>query len=370
MPTATPAQERPVRIGLIDGVTAFVFSAATTATIIDERGQELGTVRTREAWQARRSGKRIILTAGDQTLLANGPVRILPAYQSGSPPMVYVGKRWYRGILEIRDGLIAINELPMEDYLYGVVPCEMPHTWPLEALKAQAVAARTYTVAKLGEMAARGYDLKPTTDHQVYGGAARETPESNLAVDATRGEVVTYNGRPIPAYYCSAAGGYTDGADTVWGGDPVPYLQAVPDFDQAAPSYLWQHTISAVALRSDLERHGISIGDLTAIEPLLRGYSGRVRTLAIRGSQGDKVLSGERFRYITGLKSSLFNVAPELDEHGRTTGFTFAGRGHGHGVGLSQWGSRGLGQMGYSYVQILSHYYPHSQLTIRQAALP
>ncbi|MBU6430735.1 MAG: SpoIID/LytB domain-containing protein, partial [Cyanobacteria bacterium REEB65] len=200
--------------------------------------------------------------------------------------------------------------------------------------------------------------------------ASCERPETNAAVDATRGELVTYDGRPIAAYYCSAAGGYTDGAETVWLTKPVPYLQPVPDFDQDAPSYTWQATRSTGTVKQDLARHGIQVGQPTAIEPMSRGYSGRVRILRVVGTKGDHEVSGEKFRYFTGLKSSLFNVAAIKDRGGHVLGFEFAGRGHGHGLGLSQWGARELGEMGYSYAQILQHYYPETELTERQAALP
>lgn len=362
-PLALPAwaQDRPVRIGILDRVGSFTFSSATDATIVAENGVAIGTVRSREAWAARSAGGRITLQGAGTTLAASGPVRVIPAAPVGGVPLVYIGTKWYRGMLEIRPGLVAVNEVPIEQYLYGVVPAEMPSKWPIEALKSQAVAARTYTIAKLGDMASRGYDLKPTTDHQVYAGAGKEKPETNYAIDATRGEVLTYNGRAIPAFYCSAAGGYTDSAETVWGGRSIPYLAPVPDFDQDAPSYLWQTTLSAGTLRSSLSKLGVAVGDLTSIEPLERGYSGRVKKLTIRGQRGSKTVTGEQFRWATGLKSSLFNVAP-VTEGGGVSGFAFAGRGHGHGLGLSQWGARGLGNMGYTYLQILSHYYPGAQL--------
>ncbi len=362
-PWARPAgaESRPVRIGILDGVGSFTFSAATDAAIVNDAGVALGSVRAREAWAARTAGGGVSLSGGGRTLQAGGPVRIVPLVGGGEVPLVYIGSRWYRGVLEVRPGLVAVNEVAMEQYLYGVVPAEMPSKWPVEALKAQAVAARTYTVAKLGDMASHGYDLKPTTDHQVYGGAAKEKPETNYAVDATRGEILTYNGTPIPAFYCSAAGGYTDSAETVWGGRPIPYLLPVPDFDQEAPSYVWQSQLSASTLRSAMGKLGVSIGEIVGLEPLARGYSGRVKTLVVRGTQGTKTVSGERFRWATGLKSSLFNVAP-VGENGRVTAFAFAGRGHGHGLGLSQWGARGMGKMGYGYAQILTHYYPGAQL--------
>ena len=351
-----------MRIGVIDGVGSLTFSAAADAQILNDSGQLVGTVRTREAWKAKAAGSGIVLSGPGVAVPTTGPVRILPMAGATGVPMVYIGSRWYRGSLEIRPGLIAVNELPIEQYLYGVVPAEMPSKWPLEALKSQAVAARTYTLAKLGDMASRGYDLKPTTDHQVYAGASKEKPETNYAIDATRGEVLTYNGRPIPAFYCSAAGGYTDGAETVWGSKPIPYLIPVPDFDQEAPSYVWQTSIAAGSLRNLLGKLNVAVGEIGGLEPLERGYSGRVKALSVRGTRGSKTVSGERFRWATGLKSSLFNVAPVV-ENGTVKAFAFAGRGHGHGLGLSQWGARGMGNMGYSYMQILGHYYPGALLS-------
>lgn len=355
------AQDRPVRIGILDGVGSFTFSSATDATLVGDNGVSLGVVRPREAWAARGAGKLVTVQGPGATLSASGPIRVIPQTPPGAVPLVYIGTKWYRGVLEIRPGLVAVNEVPLEQYLYGVVPAEMPSKWPIEALKAQAVAARSYTIAKLGDMASRGYDLKPTTDHQVYGGAEKEKPETNYAVDATRGEILVYNGRAIPAFYSSAAGGYTDSAETVWGGRSIPYLSPVPDFDQDAPSYLWNTTLSASGLRASLARLGVAVGNILGLEPVERGFSGRIKKLVIRGDRGSKTVSGEQFRWATGLKSSLFNVAPVI-EGGQVVAFAFAGRGHGHGLGLSQWGARGMGNMGYNYLQILSHYYPGAQV--------
>ncbi|MEB3297886.1 MAG: SpoIID/LytB domain-containing protein [Candidatus Sericytochromatia bacterium] len=361
--------QRSVRVGVQDGVESVVFSAATEARLEDADGRLLLMLRPRESWTASRLGKSLRLSGEGQDLRVEGPVRVLP---SGTPPtLVYCGRKWYRGILEIRPGLVAINELPLEDYLYGVVPYEMPASWPLEALKAQAVAARTYTLANLGAMAAKGYDLKPTTDHQVYGGVAKEVASTNRAVDETRGQTLVYGGKLINAFYCSAAGGYTDNAETVWGTASVPWLQPVPDFDQEAPSYSWQRRLSRKELETALDRHGVRLGALQTLNPLERGFSNRIKRLEIVGTGGRRIVSGEKFRYMTGMKSSLFNVAAVPPQDGKPEGFAFAGRGHGHGLGLSQWGARGLGRMGYGHLQILGHYYPGAQLQqIETAKLP
>lgn len=139
--------------------------------------------------------------------------------------------RWYRGILMIknRDGkLTVINNVPLEDYIKGVVPSEMPSGWALEAHKAQAIAARSYALANLGKRARYGYDLKDTPEDQAYNGASSETQNTNSAVEETSGIVLTYNMKVINAYYSASAGGQTN--TNSWG-TSLPYLRSVPSFD-------------------------------------------------------------------------------------------------------------------------------------------
>ena len=139
--------------------------------------------------------------------------------------------RWYRGKLMIKniDGkLTVINDIELEDYIKGVVPSEMPSSWEFEALKAQAIAARSFALANLGKQAKWGYDLKDNTEDQAYGGASAETNATNKAVEDTYGLVLTYDMKIISAYYSASAGGMT--STSVWGGY-VPYLHSVPSFD-------------------------------------------------------------------------------------------------------------------------------------------
>ncbi len=141
--------------------------------------------------------------------------------------------RWYRGYLIIQNKnkkLTVINEVNLEDYIKGVVPSEMPSGWELEALKAQAIAARSYALANLGKRASLGYDLKDTPEDQAYGGASAETVKTNRAVDDTNGLVLTYNYKVVSAFYSASAGGQTVTAKEAWGND-VPYIRSVPSFD-------------------------------------------------------------------------------------------------------------------------------------------
>ncbi len=148
-----------------------------------------------------------------------------------NPGFVSVKGKWYRGIVMIQNKngkLTVINNVPLEDYLKGVVPAEMPSSWAAEAHKAQAIAARSYALANLGKRARYGYDLKDTPEDQAYGGASIETADTNYAVEQTKGIVLTYNMKVINAYYSASAGGQTN--TNSWGTN-LPYLRSVPSFD-------------------------------------------------------------------------------------------------------------------------------------------
>ncbi len=151
--------------------------------------------------------------------------------------LVYTKKKWYRGrllVLNTKKGLTVINEVDLENYVKGVVPAEMPPAWNIEAHKAQAIAARSYAIAYKGKRKKYGYDLKDTPQDQAYYGASAETGQTNQAVDATKGQVLVYDKKVIPAYYHASAGGWTLSARQVWGED-VPYTVPVRSFDEKVP---------------------------------------------------------------------------------------------------------------------------------------
>jgi stage II sporulation protein D len=277
----------------------------------------------------------------------------------------------YRGSIEVRmtgEALVTgINQVDLESYLYGVVPAESIPSWPLEALKAQAVAARTYALAHLGQFQNLGYDLKATVVSQVYGGVALERPSTNRAVDETHGRVVTWRDRPIDAVYCDSSGGYTESCRAAWGRD-VPYLQPVPDFDQQSPHYAWDLTLEEALVNRLLAAQlpGSGSVEITGLEPIERTETGRVRRVCLTASSGAVVVPADRLRSLLGLKSAFWNV--ERTSEGR---WRFAGRGWGHGLGMSQWGAKAMADMGFDHGQILGWYYPGTAITVwPQARLP
>jgi stage II sporulation protein D len=278
---------------------------------------------------------------------------------NGRDGLIGVNGKFYRGSLLIQPAYSdptrgasstsfnVINTLNIEDYLLSVVPSEMPSGWPQEALRAQAVAARTYAYANLGKHGKDGFDVRDTTDDQVYSGVKAESNSSNQAVASTRNVVMTFEGKAICAYFHSASGGTTESAENVWGKE-LPYLKAVPDYDNRSPHALWTKNFSVDQLETSLAPN---LGQLLSVVVLYRTSSQRANQVLLVGSQGSELTSGEAIRRALKLPSTNFNVNPVSD------GYSFEGHGFGHGLGLSQWGARSLAEQGYNAAQILTYYY-------------
>ncbi|MEB3330680.1 MAG: SpoIID/LytB domain-containing protein [Candidatus Sericytochromatia bacterium] len=354
----------PLRVGVLEGVSGTTLASSVEAHVRDARGQEVGRLAPLEGWQASLQRGLVLLRGprAQQLRLSSG-VRIEAASQAGTP-LVFAGGRWYRGGLELRvgkGGLVVINRVDLEAYLYGVVPSEMAASWPDAALRCQAVAARSYVLANVGKHGKAGYDVCDTDECQVYKGAGSEVLASNLAVEGTRGVVLMQGGKVLPAFFHASSGGYTENSEDVWL-QRLDHIRAVPDYDQDSPHYTWHKNVDAAQLTTRLANRGIRVGGLRDLQPVSRSYSGRVREVRVVGTAATRTISGETLRLAAGLNSTLFNMAPRGEGGGLPTAFVFAGRGWGHGLGMSQWGARRLAQAGYAFSQILSHYYPGASL--------
>jgi stage II sporulation protein D len=248
-----------------------------------------------------------------------------------------------------RDGLQLINVIPLEDYLAAVLGSEMPVSFPPEALKAQAIAARTYALQKKLEAYGSAFYLGSSVLHQVYGGVNSEDPRTHAAVEATRGQVLTYELAPIEAYFHASCGGRTESGQAALQRD-LPYLQPVDCPCGKLPASRWSATVTEGELQAALEGspEGLRIAGRTATRRVTRVSTADGTTL-------DGVRFRQRLGY-TKLKSLDFEV--EKTAHG----YHFTGRGYGHGAGLCQWGAKRLADEGWSYEDILSHYYPGAEL--------
>jgi stage II sporulation protein D len=404
-----------IRVGLWSNQINLMLSSDTDFTV--------NNAATKEVLGEYKAKQKIAVSVKNGLITVNGAaisVREIAVISKESiAPVIEVNNHNYRGLITIhrtnaKTGLTVVDTLPLEEYLYGVIPKEISPEWPLEALKAQAVAARTYAYYSMNKYAADGYDVNTTTDCQAYGGRAIEDLRSNRAVNDTAGQVLLYQGRLIPAYFHSDGGGYTENSENVWGGYE-PSLRAVEDYDQKSPHYRWKKELKPQDMADTLRAAGYDVGTLQAIElsqlnkpPMNapdRGVSGRVKTIRLIGTTASVEISGTKLRSILGLDSTLCDVTVVLpsekffdvdivDAYG-TMGtkrvdmdlppqtepnlFTdkpttrriggrsnetilFSGYGWGHGLGLSQWGAKAMaekapaGNTAY-FQEILKHYY-------------
>lgn len=271
---------------------------------------------------------------------------------------VKVNGKGYRGRIEVvkdNSSLLIINELNLEDYLVGLINHEISSRWPKEAVKAQAVVARTYALYQKKMKKDARYDLESTVASQVYGGSDSEDELALQAVKDTEGEVALYNGELIQALYHSSCGGKTEAAEDVWGKD-VPYLKSIKDpHCTEAPNYFWQYNIDLNELSERLRRLDGGIGGISSVSVKKKSRSGRAISISIRHSNGVSDVSGKDFREALGfenLRSTDFTVKVKGDS------VYFAGSGGGHGVGMCQWGAKGMAEDGRGYKEILKWYYP------------
>ena len=296
--------------------------------------------------------------------------------------------RTYRGAIELvphPEGLTVINSLSIEEYLYSVLPSEMPASWPIAALEAQAVAARSYTLANLGRFASRGFDLMGTVASAAYRGMGSENARVRSAVDSTRGLALFDGDRPLSAFYSANSGGHTETTEHVWGfrsslpamadpllGEqprPLPpeelarWLGARPVTHSSHPSYSnrsayrWSLWVPRREIETRLGQ-GEKLGSVVLITAVRRGVSGRIPEVRVRGTAGEHTIRWDAIRSsLGGLRSNLFVVEAKLGTDGLPEYFVFTGAGWGHGVGMCQSGAAGMAAAGFDPEAILNHYY-------------
>jgi stage II sporulation protein D len=253
----------------------------------------------------------------------------------------------------------VVNHIPLENYLCGVLPREMAPSWPPEALKAQAVAARTYALYHMLLRRTDAYDVLSTTSSQVYGGSEKDYPSVRSAVEATRGLVLAEGGRLALTLFHANSGGMTESCENIWGGR-LSYLSSVEDpFSKNRPGDAWEKTLTAEEITAGCVQFGIAAGAVQELAPVERSASGRIQKLKVVTDSQTFFLSGNSFRLIAGpgkIKGAHFEVQKKK---GR---FVFNGHGYGHGAGMSQWGANAMAKKGFDYRAILGLYYPGGQI--------
>jgi stage II sporulation protein D len=335
----TSVQAYQLRVAVEQQAKEINIGTSTNAIVTDGNGQKLGELQPQKGLTA--------LAGNNSVALGNDKLdRLWVKPQSGG--YIWIDDRWYRGAVEViptGNKLVAVNHVHLEDYLYSVLGAEMGGHFPTEALKAQAVAARTYALYKSQSTEDKLFDVDNTQTTQVYKGLSSETNTTQAAVKATARQVMTYQGKVILAVFHAASGGHTENVEDIWS-SPYPYLRGVPDFDQKTPVYSWNKNFTVSELSKSL-----GMKNIKEILPDRTSKFGSVLSARIIGEGNEQTIKGTRLRSLLRLRSLRFTITPTSD------GFVFNGLGYGHGIGLSQWGARSLAEQGVKYSAILAHYY-------------
>jgi stage II sporulation protein D len=334
---------------------------ASSVTVISQGGIRIFGSDGKPLWKR---ALRSVTVEGGTSLRINGrkyPIQGLLLRPAGSFPL-QIRKIPFRGVLRIKwrsfkghKSLLLVNEVELETYLRGVVPVEISAKWHPEVLKTQAVISRTYALYQKQSNSGKDYDLVSSVQDQVYAGKNAEDSRTDAALNATRGEVLTYEGNLVFAAYHSTSAGPTEDAAERWSMD-LPYLKGVScPLDQDSPYYRWERKIDLEEVEAGLNRSGFRIGTLATLTPFSYSKAGRVLWVRILHSGGELILRADDLRKAVGttlLPSTSFDLV------GFGKQLVFRGMGYGHGVGLCQWGAKVLAEQGAGYREILKYYYP------------
>jgi len=273
---------------------------------------------------------------------------------------IWVGQKRFSGkinLFVLDSEILVVNVLGIEKYLSSVVGSEMPTKWPMEALKAQAIASRTYALKQKGNSL---FDIDSTQRNQVYNGLESRTYKTIRAVKSTRSLVLTYKNKLINALFHSSSGGMTENSQDVWK-NKYPYLSSVKDFDKKNPKFRWQKNFSNKELFNLFPK----IGGLKNIEILNITDTGRVKNVKLYGAYGSDQISGADLRKKLGLNSTFVRfklIEEQSKQFPIEKGLVVFGQGSGHGVGMSQWGAKYMASKGQKAEKILKHFYRGVQI--------
>ena len=344
-----------IRIAVLQDSPSFYLRVKGAFEIQDESG--------RPVYKGKNLKSRLIKADSERITLPGAVLNLTRLKIFSKSGYIYINNRLYRGAVGIipkdTTRFLVVNELDIEDYLRGILCNEIAPWWPLDALKAQAVVARTYALHQRQFTRNKDFDLTNDIYSQVYGGRTSEKWRSNRVVDLTKGEILTFKGKLFPAYYHAACGGHTEDASILWKDDLEPLKGVICGFCAGSPHFSWQAEISLEEMKSKLLAKGFKIDRLDQIEIVSLNPSGRVNKLEIKNADNSLVISAKDFRQALGpnlIRSTNFTLKIISDK------IYFTGLGWGHGVGLCQWGMSELAKSGKKYKEILEYYYPKSEI--------
>jgi stage II sporulation protein D len=340
---------KDVNIGIFTDISSATIGSSKSFIILDNSGEKLkfskGVLNLSCASKGIKINNYILYT----------PVKIIP-----SNDVIFVNSKSYLGqltIKKLKGKMTIINVLPIEEYLKGVLPKEVSVLWPIEALKAQAVISRTYTIANLNKHKDQGFSLCSTTHCQVYGGLSCQTNSTNQAIKETNKEVLTYKDNVIQAVFHATCGGRTDSPKYVWNWkESPPYLKGVKcGYCHNAPYKTWEHVLD-----EDYINEKLKIGKIKKIKIKGRTPAKAAKELEIIHSKGKLNLNAYKFRTLIDgwkIKSHTFDSIKVKNDK-----ICFKGKGWGHKIGLCQEGAKGMAEKGKTYKKILLYFYPKTKI--------
>lgn len=356
-PALARAEALPeIRVLVIDGVNAVTIeSLGSNLRLVSDSGRGNENI-----------GQRARVAASNTGLALNGAGRGNELSFINTYKRYRIGDRTFKGTLTVikrgNGSLAVIDKISIEDYLAGLINSEISSTWPIESIKAQAIAARTYAMNQIEgakrAVTPRPYDITSTMLDQVYDGAHREDSCSIKAVRATRGEALLRDGNIFPSYYHSCCGGQTEYAHNVWTGEKGPPIIDDP-YCEGSPKFNWTWQTSIPEFMRVLREQNISLKIVRSVATSALFDSPRVGELIIEGENGMIMVKATDLRKFFGyqnIKSTWFDAAIKGSD------IVFSGKGYGHGVGLCQWGAKGMADKGIGYRDILKFYYPDADV--------
>ncbi len=346
--SSASARPESIRVALIRGAETLRIEG-TGLLVTDGRGEPLRVELPLEVKRVR------------DGVAVNG--RSVPGLIVSAPARVAVNGKGYRGVLEVSAadrGLLVINELPLEEYLIGLINCEISSAWPMEAIKSQAVIARSYAIYQKQARRGAPYQLESSVLDQVYEGCDIEDSRAARGVQETAGEVLTYDDKVIQAFYHSNCAGHTENSKNVWG-LALPYLRGVPcQYCLDANPINWEQILPLKKVEAALRAAGFQVAGLRELKVQGRNESGRAQEVLASGAKGKTAtIPAVAFRKALGygvVKSTKFEIRMSGEDA------LISGSGSGHGVGLCQWGAKQRALDGFQYREILSYYYPGVKL--------
>lgn len=352
-----------VQIGIVHEAAGLVLRAHGVFSLIDQRTGEARLIPDGEEFPV--EAQPGALHFGPYRFL--GPVRLLP--RSRDSYMLVAGSR-YEGSLLVKANanrtVTVVQETGIEDYLYGVLAKEMSPEWPEEALKAQAVVARTFALANLGKFEAAGFDFTADERSQAYAGMEGRDKRATAAVEATEGQVLYYKGKVLKAFFHSCCGGRTSNVGAIWGSSEKadkPVRGVKDPWCAASPHMNWTAYVATDDILAALNEHDRYASKIKGIARGKADPSGHLKTLRFYTKQGTLEIRANDFRNWIGStefkSTNITRIVP------RRKGYEFSGHGYGHGVGLCQYGAKEMAARGKGYRQILDHYFPGAEIRKR-----